>query len=329
MALFFCLISVTVSIGLEFLMGRIDNIGHIDAKEFSMDIKNLITFIHVAELRSFTKAGDKLGYSQSTVSFQIRQLENELGVPLFERINRTVTLTEHGTRLLRSAYKINELLQGFQEETKQESEVRGQVRLAMADSLSSEVIRRIFPELHRSYPGITLECISAGTQEMFRLLNQNEADIVYTLDNHIYDTNYVIQQETRIGVHFVCAAKNPLAAKDSISLEELVKQPFLLTEKGMSYRRMLDDQLAARSLEIQPVFVSGNADLICALVEQNAGLSLLPDYATRAYVEKGTVKYLHVPGVDIEIWTQLLHHRDKWVSEPMRIVIESLRRCAL
>mgnify|MGYP000100574447 CR=1 FL=1 len=47
-----------------------------------MDIKNLVTFIHVAELRSFTKAGDKLGYSQSTVSFQIRQLENELGVPL-------------------------------------------------------------------------------------------------------------------------------------------------------------------------------------------------------------------------------------------------------
>ena len=77
-----------------------------------MDIKNLVTFIHVAELRSFTKAGDKLGYSQSTVSFQIRQLENELGVPLFERINRTVTLTEHGIRLLRSAYKINELLGG-------------------------------------------------------------------------------------------------------------------------------------------------------------------------------------------------------------------------
>ena len=114
------------------------------------------------------------------------------------------------------------------------------MRLAIADSLSSEVIRRIFPELHRKYPDITLECISAGTQEMFRLLNQNEADIVYTLDNHIYDTNYVIQQESRIGVHFVCAAGNALAARDAISLVELVKQPFLLTEKGMSYRRMLE-----------------------------------------------------------------------------------------
>ena len=171
-----------------------------------MDIKNLSTFIYVAELRSFTKAGERLGYSQSTVSFQIRQLENELGVPLFERINRTVTLTEHGVRLLRSAYKINELVEGFLEEVKGEPEVQGKVRLVMSDSLSNEVIRRIFPELHRNYPGITLECIAAGTQEMFRLLNQNEADMVYTLDNHIYDTNYVILQEARIGVHFVCAA---------------------------------------------------------------------------------------------------------------------------
>ena len=188
-----------------------------------MDIKNLITFIHVAELRSFTKAGDKLGYSQSTVSFQIRQLENELGVPLFERINRTVTLTSHGSRLLQSAYKINEVLQAFEHDTAQETEIRGRVRLAMADSLCNEVIRRIFPELHKNYPGIMLECISAGTQEMFRLLNQNEADLVYTLDSHIYDTNFAILQESRISMHFVAAAQNPLTDRDQVSVEELVK----------------------------------------------------------------------------------------------------------
>lgn len=294
-----------------------------------MDIKNLITFIHVAELRSFTKAGDKLGYSQSTVSFQIRQLENELGVPLFERINRTVTLTSHGSRLLQSAYKINAVLQDFEHEKEQETEISGKVRLAMADSLCNEVIRRVFPELHKNYPGIKLECISAGTQEMFRLLNQNEADLMYTLDSHIYDTNFAILQESRISMHFVCAAENPLADRDHVSVEELAKQPFLLTEKGMSYRRLMDEQLAARSLEIKPVFVSGNADLICHLVEHGAGLSLLPDYVTRPYVEKGTLRYVHVPEIRLEVWTQLLHHRDKWISEAMGIVIDYLHRCVL
>ena len=294
-----------------------------------MDIKNLVTFINVAELRSFTKAGDKLGYSQSTVSFQIRQLENELGVPLFERINRTVTLTEHGSRLLQSAYKINDLLQGFLDDTEAAAEIRGVVRLVMADSLCNEVIGRIFPELHRAYPGITLECVAAGTQEMFRMLNQNEADLVYTLDSHIYDTNYINLQEGRIGVHFVCAANHPLADRPSVSLKELIQQPFLLTEKGMSYRRVMDEALAAKSLEIRPVFVSGNTDLIRNLVAQGAGISFLPDYTTKELIAAGKLKYLQVPEMKVEIWTQLLHHRDKWISEPMRIVIDYLHKCKL
>ena len=296
---------------------------------FGMDIKNLVTFINVAELHSFTKAGDKLGYSQSTVSFQIRQLENELGVPLFERINRTVTLTEHGSRLLQSAYKINDLLQGFLDDTEAATEIRGNVRLVMADSLCNEVIGRIFPELHRTYPGITLECVAAGTQEMFRMLNQNEADLVYTLDSHIYDTNYINLQEGRIGVHFVCAANHPLADRPSVSLKELIQQPFLLTEKGMSYRRVMDEALAAKSLEIRPVFVSGNTDLLRNLVAQGAGVSLLPDYTTKELIAAGKLKYLQVPELKVEIWTQLLHHRDKWISEPMRIVIDYLHKCKL
>ena len=61
-----------------------------------MDIKNLTTFIYVAELNSFTKAAEKLGFSQSTVSFQIRQLERELNSQLFERVNHTIALTEKG-----------------------------------------------------------------------------------------------------------------------------------------------------------------------------------------------------------------------------------------
>ena len=71
-----------------------------------MDIKNLITFIHVAERNSFTKAGAVLGFSQSTVSFQIKQLEAELGVQLFERINHTVVLTEKGREVLKFAQTV-------------------------------------------------------------------------------------------------------------------------------------------------------------------------------------------------------------------------------
>ena len=74
-----------------------------------MDLKNLTTFIHVAELNSFTKAAAVLGYSQSTVSFQIRQLETELNAQLFERINHTVALTEKGREVLDYAQRIRRM----------------------------------------------------------------------------------------------------------------------------------------------------------------------------------------------------------------------------
>ena len=74
-----------------------------------MDTRLLTTFVYVAELASFTRAAAALGYAQSTVSFQIKQLEAELGAKLFERINHTVALTDSGREVLQYAHRINQL----------------------------------------------------------------------------------------------------------------------------------------------------------------------------------------------------------------------------
>lgn len=81
-------------------MASIDFVDSNVERNLSMDIKNLETFVMVNELKSFTQAAQRLGFTQSTVSFQIKQLENELGIPLFERISHTVTLTNEGQKLL-------------------------------------------------------------------------------------------------------------------------------------------------------------------------------------------------------------------------------------
>ena len=82
-----------------------------------MEIRNLLTFMHVAELGSFTKAAKQLDYSQSTISFQIKQLEGELGCLLFERINHTISLTERGHELLDYAHKISNLTEEFNQKS--------------------------------------------------------------------------------------------------------------------------------------------------------------------------------------------------------------------
>ncbi|HJD29449.1 MAG TPA: LysR family transcriptional regulator [Candidatus Blautia avicola] len=286
-----------------------------------MDTKNLTTFIYVAELRSFTKAADRLGYSQSTVSFQIKQLETELACQLFERINHTVQLTEKGREVLEYAHQINRMTRELKDSMKEET-ASGYIRLAMADSLCTSLLSRDFLYFRELYPNIALKIIAAGTEEMFRLMNHNEADAILTLDNHIYNTEYRILREEKVRTFFVAGADTEIASASSLSIEELLLQPFILTEKGMSYRRLLEEKLAELSLEIQPVLEVGSTELICSLVEQGAGISFLPEYVIKDRVKAGTLVCLPVSGLEIHVWKQLLYHRNKWISPQMEKVLK-------
>ena len=286
-----------------------------------MDIKNLTTFIYVAELRSFTKAADRLGFSQSTVSFQIKQLETELSCQLFERINHTVHLTEKGREVLEYAHQINRMTRELKDSMKEEAS-SGYIRLAMADSLCTSLLSRDFLHFRKLYPNISLKIIAAGTEEMFRLMNHNEADAILTLDNHIYNTEYRILREEKVHTFFVAGAGTRIASASSLSIEELLLQPFILTEKGMSYRRLLEERLAELSLEVQPVLEIGSTELICSLVEQGAGISFLPEYVIKDRVKAGTLVCLPVSGLEIHVWKQLLYHRNKWVSPQMETVLK-------
>lgn len=287
-----------------------------------MDIKNLTTFIYAAELNSFTKAAEHLGFSQSTVSFQIKQLEIELNSQLFERVNHTIALTEKGREVLKYAHQITKLTQELQENMQEEKEICGQVRMAMAESLCDVFFGRNFSSLYQQYPKISLKILTAGTVELLRLVNQNEADLILTLDSHIYNTEYVIVCEEQVGVHFVTGAGYPVESSGKISIYELLRHPFILTEKGMSYRRMLDEKLAELSLEIKPVLEIGNTSLITSLLAQDLGISFLPDYVTEQGVAEGRLRYLEADGFEIEVWKQLLYHRNKWISPQMEAVMQ-------
>lgn len=289
-----------------------------------MDLQSLNIFIQVAELNSFTRAGEKLGYSQPTISFQIKQLERELGVKLFDRIGHTVSLTDVGRDALTYAQNICRMSEEMVQGANKRYEARGNVRIAIPDSLCVPLFGRGFSKFRETYPNVSLRVLTAGTDQLFRLLDHNEVDLVCTLDNHIYNNNYVIVDEEKINVHFVVSSKNSLAAKKELTIHDLLSESFLLTEKGMSYRRLLDENLARKSLEIHPVLEMANADLICKLVEQNMGISFLPDFVTEDAVRKNKLVRLSVNGFDVELWKQLFYRRDKWVSLQMQAIIEHL-----
>ena len=286
-----------------------------------MDIRNLTTFVHVAELGNFSRAAERLGYSQPTISVQIRQLEQELGFRLFDRIGHSVRLTDKGRDVLSYAQQVCILCEQMTSGNLENTEKDSLIRVATSDSLSAPLLHECFPHIRKAYPHIHLELTTAGTEDLFRMLDHNDVDIVCTLDSHIYNTNYRIAGEKNIGVHFIVNADSPLADKDFLTKDDLLKHDFLLTEKGMSYRRLLDEWLAANSLEIKPVLEAGQADLICSLVEDGLGCSFLPDYITEEAVSRKTVKRMSAEGFSPELWKQILYHREKWVSHSMQAVL--------
>lgn len=291
-----------------------------------MELRNLITFIHVAELGSFTKAAEQLGYSQSTVSFQIKQLEDELDCLLFERINHTITLTERGRELVSYAHQVLALTDEFKENLTTEKQLSGHIHIVTPDSVCDDMINSHYIDFHNKYPNISVKFTTADTLVMFDMLDHNEADVIITLDSHSYNKDYVIAKEEPLSMHFVANKNSKLANAKNISIHDIINEPFILTEYGQGYRRVLDKELAKHSLEITPVLEIGRTDIITSLVANSDMLSFLPGFVTKDLIDSGELCYLDVCDMDIEIWKQLIYHKSKWMSKSLKTVVEYIKK---
>lgn len=286
-----------------------------------MELRNLITFTHVAELGSFTKAAEQLGYSQSTISFQIKQLEEELGCLLFERINHTISLTERGRELVSYAHQVRALTDEFKENLNKEEELSGHIHIVTPDSVCDDMITTNYIDFHNKFPNISIKFTTADTLVMFDMLDHNEADIIITLDTHSYNKDYVIAKEEQLSMHFVASSNSKFAGKKNLKIKDIINEPFILTEYGQGYRRVLDKELAKRSLEITPILEIGRTDMITSLVAKGDMISFLPDFVTKEYIDSGELCYLDIKDMNMEIWKQLIYHKNKWMSKTLRTLI--------
>lgn len=290
-----------------------------------MELKNLITFIHVAELGSFTKAAQQLGYSQSTISFQIKQLEEELDCLLFERINHTITLTERGRELVSYAHQVRALTDEFKETLNKEEQLTGHIHIVTPDSICDDMINSNYMDFHKRYPSISICFTTGDSGVMLSMLDHNEADFIMTLDGHLYNKDYVIAKEELVPMHFVASANSKFAGKKNLSIKDIINEPFILTENGQGYRRVFDKELAKKSLEIVPVLEIGRTDMITSLVAQGDMISFLPDFVTKDLTQSGELCYLDVKDMNIEIWKQLIYHKNKWMSKSLKTFIDYVK----
>ena len=290
-----------------------------------MELRNINTFLHIAELHSFSRTARQLGYSQSAVSSQIAQLEAELGAPLFDRVGKTVRLTSAGETFLGYARTLLTTAEQAQAALQPAKQISGSLRIALADSVCSTFLPGLLKRYHALCPQVELVLCTATADGMLQMLGTNQIDLAYTLDQPLLQPNLVLAADVPEPVCFIAPVDHPLAAQAEVTLEELTRQEFLLTERGMSYRDALDQRLAARGLAVQPYLELGSAALLCQMVERGMGLSFLPEYIVRAALAAGTLARLNVPDCRVEMHRQLFYHRDKWLTPQMKGFIALVR----
>jgi DNA-binding transcriptional LysR family regulator len=187
------------------------------------------------------------------------------------------------------------------------------------------MINSKYIDFHEKYPNISIKFTTADTTVMFDMLDHNEADAIITLDSHSYRKDYVIAKEEPLSMHFVASVNSKFAGKSNLKMADIANEPFILTEYGQGYRRVFDKELAKKSIEITPILEIGRTDIITNIIAEGDMISFLPDFVTKDYVDAGKLCYLDVTDMNIEIWKQLIYHKNKWMSKSLKTVIEYIK----
>lgn len=291
-----------------------------------MEIRNLITFVRITEVKNFSKAAKQLGYSQSAVTMQIKQLEEELHVQLFERIGRHIKLTQEGRLLLPYAIDILESVRKAQNISNASNRISGKLRIGTCESYVISVLPPVFMEMSKISPDLEISTHTALVPDLCNMLRQNDVDILFFLDEKIYFPEWIKVSERPEKILFVASPESELAGLKNIPIEKLLSQQLYLTEQGISYRYAMEQMLASRGYELHPFLEVGNTDVITRFLLENNGISLLPEYVVREYIKDGKLVVLDTECPDIIMWSQLVYHRNKSLTPQMNLFLETMMR---
>ncbi|WP_303881298.1 LysR family transcriptional regulator [Acetomicrobium mobile] len=287
-----------------------------------MEFKNIFTFTRVAELGSFTAASRELGYTQSAVSIQIKQLEEELGVPLFDRVGKSISLTTKGQEFLIYANEILSIILKAKNMISSSETCHGSLRIGMLESLFIWRFCDLLPLFHSIMPLVNITInLSTGTN-LYQKLRQNEIDIAYLLGKKLFVKGCVHTYVNRERIVFVTCPENPIACKKSIPIGEIFRQPLILVESWSVYRIALDELVAELGIEYTPLLEIDNTTGILKLIKNGMGVSFLPKYIVNESVRKNELVELDVKGCDVQLWSQVVYHKNKWVTPQMELFMK-------
>lgn len=252
-------------------------------------------FYTVAKCGSLTKAAEELYISQPAVSQSIKQLENQLGVSLFNRTHRGMELSAQGGKVI--FHKIEEALELFNEAQMMLSQINssatGTIRIGASDTIFEYVLAEKIVQFHEKYPAVKIELISDFSPQTLEELKNGVIDVAFVnLPMQVDEALILRGNFQRLTDAFIVGEKYAFLAEKTLGLDELKKYPLITLDKDTVATKSLNRFLSSVGIELLPSIEIGSFELMKKLVEKGMGIGVMPvEYAEKELAE-GVLKTL-------------------------------------
>lgn len=257
-----------------------------------VDLSLYKLFYLVCQNGSFSQTAKLLNLTQPSVSYNIKKLENELGVTLFERGNNLMLTPEAEELLPYVEEALNNLRNGERKINDIVNLKKGQITIGIPSHIGVFLLTDIIKKFVKLYPNIKIEVICKSTKELFKLLTLNKLDVLIDCSPLDENTNnYVIKKIATEKCAFACNQNNTILLGKTIELSDIIKYPIIVPLKTSSSAKLLKSVFEKKNVAFDPNFEIATSDMIAEMIEQNIGIGFL--------FEKTIEKYPNLRKIDI------------------------------
>ncbi|GFZ30223.1 LysR family transcriptional regulator [Clostridium zeae] len=290
-----------------------------------MDIRHLKTFKCIIEEGSFSNAALKIGYTQSTVTSQIQQLEQELSIKLFEKIGRNMILTPLGKELISYTDQLLETVKKIESIGKSDNIPRGDLKIAIADSLMSYKLQNVLSLFKQKAPNVKISIVSLNCFVINEMLLKGEMDIGLLYDVGTYKESLTSVELTEFPLVLVCSPSFDQGKADFCTPNQVIDTSLVINEPNCIYRRIFENYLRDNNITLNNTIELWSIEAIKNCVSSNLGISFLPRFVVEDELKNNKLKEIKANCSDTKITAICSYHKNKWVSPAMALFMQLVR----
>jgi DNA-binding transcriptional LysR family regulator len=290
-----------------------------------MDLQRLQTFRTVATLMNFNQASQILHCSQSTVSAQIKTLENEIGALLFKRTGKAIQLTEAGAKMLTYADKLLAIKEEALADVTGRNTTTGLLTVRMPQTMATHYLPRILSAYQPRFPGMRLDITSCALHSLEHELRIGTVDLAFLFADSIGAKNLEFELLRIEPLVIATHPGHPLAAHTLADFKDLEGQVLLLPKSDCGYRMVFEQELAAERVTPSTIIEMNSIEAIKQTIMAGIGVTIIPGCAVQNEVERGKIVRLCWVD-DLETGLLMIRYKDKWRPPALEAFMDTTRR---